>query len=150
MTVVCSGCKSILDMGATLEVLETYGVPVVGFRTDVLPAFYSRDSDHRLEHRADSPGQVARIVRQQRLLGIGSGLVVANPVPEAEALSRSEIGDVIEAAVAEADASGLRGKDVTPFLLARVVELAGPRALAADMARVRDNARVAAEIAQEI
>ena len=150
VTVVSAGFKSILDLDLTMEYLETHGVPVVGYGTTTLPAFYTRDSDLTLDHAVDGPGAVADIIRLRRSLGLNGGMVVANPIPEADAMDRAEIDAAIDQAVAEADEQGIAGKDVTPYLLGRIVELTGERSLAANVALVRNNARVAAGIANAL
>lgn len=146
VAVVCAGAKSILDIPRTLEVLETRGVPVIGYGTDAFPAFWARDSGEKASHRADGPEQVARILGVQFALNMG-GVLIANPIPEAAAMESSEISGFIETALAEAKSSGVRGKAVTPFLLGRIVALSGGRSLAANIALVENNARVAAAIA---
>ena len=150
VAVVCAGAKSILDIPKTLEVLETQGVPVVGFGTDRFPAFYARDSGERLEHRFDSPADLAALIAAHRRLDLPGGIVIANPVPEADALPADEMDRIIRAAVAEARAQGISKKDVTPFLLGRLVELTGGRSLAANIALIRNNARLAARIAVDL
>ena len=150
VTVVSAGFKSILDLDLTMEYLETHGVPVVGYGTTTLPAFYTPDSDLSLDHAVDSPEAVAQIIGLRRSLGLGGGMVVANPIPEADAMDRAEIDAAIDQAVAEADQQGITGKDVTPYLLGRIVELTGRRSLAANVALVRNNARVAAGIASAL
>jgi pseudouridine-5'-phosphate glycosidase len=147
VTVVCAGIKSMLDVELTLEYLETHSVPVVGYGTDTLPAFYCRTSDFPVSHRVDSAAAVAEVMRHQRALGLPGGLVVANPVPAAAAMPREEIDAAITTALDEVAAAGVVGKAVTPFLLARVAELTGARSLDANIALVLDNARVASEIA---
>ena len=150
VTVVSAGFKSILDLDLTMEYLETHGVPVVGYGTTTLPAFYTRESDIELDHSVETPEAVAQIVGLRRRLGLAGGVVVANPIPTADAMDRTEIDAAIAEAVAEADAQGITGKDVTPYLLGRIVELTGERSLAANVALVRDNARVAAGIAKAL
>ncbi len=150
VAVVCAGAKSILDIPKTLEVLETQGVPVVGFGTDSFPAFYARDSGERLEHRFDTPAALAALIAAHRALGVPGGILIANPVPEADALPAAEMEEVISRATAEAAAQGVSAKAVTPFLLARIVELTGGRSLAANVALIRNNARLAARIAVEL
>lgn len=145
--VVCSGAKAILDLPATLEWLETWGVPVVGFRTDELPAFYSRESGLGLEGRADSPEEAASIAQALWDQGFSSGMLLCVPAPEDAALPAAEVEGAIEQAVREAGAQGVRGKSVTPFLLARVAALTSGRARAANLALLRNNARVAGEVA---
>jgi pseudouridine-5'-phosphate glycosidase len=147
VAVVCAGCKSILDIGKTLEVLETLGVPVVGYGTHRFPAFYAQDSGFPLEHRCDSPAEVAAVFRAQRAMGLPGGLLVANPVPEADAVAADEIEAVIAQAVAEAETRGIAGKAATPFLLDRVKTLSQGRSLAANVALIGHNARLAAAIA---
>lgn len=150
VTVVSAGFKSILDLDLTTEYLETHGVPVVGYGTSTLPAFYTRESDIELDHAVQGPDEVADIVRLRRALGLGGGVVVANPIPEADAMDRSEIDAAIDQAIMEATEQGISGKDVTPYLLERIVELTGERSLTANVALVRNNARVAAGIANAL
>jgi pseudouridine-5'-phosphate glycosidase len=149
VAVVCAGAKSILDLGLTLEYLETKGVPVIGWRTDEFPAFYTSESGLRLEERADDAATIARRAKAKWELGLGGGIVVANPVPKEFSMERQAIGAAIEAALAEAAAAGVKGKDVTPFLLAKVKELTGGESLEANIALVLNNARLAAAIALE-
>ncbi len=144
VTVVSAGAKSILDLPRTLEVLETRGVPVVGFGTDEFPAFFSRSSGLPVDARVDTPEELAAVLRAHRRLGMRGGVLVANPVPAADALAPEEIDAVVDRAVAEAERAGVGRRELTPYLLARVVELTGGRSLAANVALVRDNARVAA------
>jgi pseudouridine-5'-phosphate glycosidase len=145
VTVVCAGVKSILDIGATLEYLETHGVPVVGYRTNTMPAFYAADSGFRIDHRLDQPEEVARIMEIRRQLGLGGGMVVANPIAADQAMDPATIESVIERALE--DAQGVSGQDTTPFLLGRVAELTGFDSLTANVALVRSNATLAAAIA---
>ena len=147
VTVVCAGAKSILDIPKTLEVLETRGVPVLGYRTQAFPAFFTRDSGARLDFSCESPAEIAEVIATHRALGFRSGILVANPIPEAAALDPALIEGRIAAALAEAGAKGIAGKAVTPYLLGRVLELTEGRSLAANIALVRNNARLAAEIA---
>lgn len=148
VAVVCAGAKSILDLGLTLEYLETHGVPVIGYRTDVLPAFYTRESDFGVDLRLDEPGEIADVMHAKWRLGLGGGLVIANPAPPDHALPREAVDGAIAQALAEATAQGVSGKAITPFLLARITALTGGRSLAANVALVKDNARLAARIAQ--
>ncbi len=150
VAVVCAGAKSILDIQKTLEVLETQGVAVVGYGTDHFPAFYARSSGQRLEHRFDSPADLAALLATHASLDLPGGILIANPVPEADALPAEEIEAIIARAVAEAAAQGVAKKAVTPFLLARIVELTGGRSLAANIALIRNNARLAARVAVEL
>jgi pseudouridylate synthase len=147
VAVVCAGAKSILDLGLTLEVLETQGVPVIGYRTDRFPAFFTRDSGHPVDLRLDAPEAVARALSTQWALGYPGGAVVANPIPEAAAMAREEIDGVIARALSEAEAQGVAGKAVTPFLLDRIKQLTGGRSLAANVALVKHNAEVGAQVA---
>ncbi|HEX6362057.1 MAG TPA: pseudouridine-5'-phosphate glycosidase [Albitalea sp.] len=147
VAVVCAGAKSILDLRLTLEYLETHGVPVIGYRTDRLPAFFTRDSDCAVDVRLDEPRDVARVMQAQWDLGFTAGLVVANPVPEPHALPREAVERAIAEALIDAQAQGIAGKAVTPFLLARVNALTGGDSLRANIALVLDNARLAAAVA---
>ncbi len=147
VAVVSAGVKSILDIPKTLEYLETRGVPVIGYRTRAFPAFFARDSGQRLDHAFDSPAEIAAVIEMQRRLGLSCGMLICNPVPEAEALPGAEIEAAIIAACGEAEARGITGQAATPFLLARLVEATGGRTLRANQALVLSNARLAAEIA---
>jgi pseudouridylate synthase len=149
VAVVCAGAKSILDLPKTLEYLETKGVPVIGFGTSEFPAFYTSRSGLGLVDRADSPAEAARILEAKWGLGLGGGAVVANPVPEAYSMEPGLIGAAIEAALEAAAAAGVKGKDVTPFLLAKVKELTGGESLETNIALVLNNAALAARIAVE-
>jgi pseudouridylate synthase len=145
--VVCAGVKSILDIPKTLEFLETQRVPVISFGTDEFPAFYTRVSGERADHRFDTPEEIARAILLHRGLGAGTGLLITNPIPEKDALDPSLIDTVIAKAIAEAGQRGIAGKALTPFLLARINELSQGRSLAANIALVRNNAVLAARIA---
>ncbi|MGL4175120.1 MAG: pseudouridine-5'-phosphate glycosidase [Dermatophilaceae bacterium] len=147
VAVVSAGVKSILDIGRTVEVLETLGVPVVGYGTDEFPSFFSRSSGVPVPMRLDRPDDVARLMRATWDLGLGCGISIANPVPVEQEMPRAEIDGVIERALADADARGIRGKDVTPYLLGRLVELSGGRSLETNLALVRHNARVGTAVA---
>jgi pseudouridine-5'-phosphate glycosidase len=149
VAVVCAGAKSILDIAKTLEFLESQGVPVIGYRCDEFPAFYARSSGVRLDHRCDGAHDLARMVRLQQEIGPG-GLLIANPIPESHALDPVAIEARINEAVLEAKAQGVGQKEVTPFLLRRVVELTEGRSLEANMALVKNNAVVAAQVAVEL
>ncbi|HEY4198959.1 MAG TPA: pseudouridine-5'-phosphate glycosidase [Devosiaceae bacterium] len=146
VTVVCAGAKSILDIGKTLEVLETNGVPVLGFRTDAFPAFWTRDSGHPVDHRFDSIEDIARTIMLQADLGMG-GVLVANPIPEGDALEAGGIEARIGEAIRGAEAEGVSRKALTPFLLRRIFELTEGKSLVANIALVEHNAAVAAQIA---
>lgn len=147
VTVVCAGAKSILDIPKTLEVLETRGVPVLGFRTHAFPAFFTRDSGERLDFSCDTPEEIAAVIATHRALGFQSGLLVANPIPEADALDAAALDGRISRALADAEARGVARKEVTPYLLGRVLELTEGRSLEANVALVRNNAALAARIA---
>jgi pseudouridylate synthase len=149
VAVVCAGAKSILDIGKTLEFLETQGVAVVGYRTDEFPAFYARSSGFRLEHRCDGLHDLARTIRLQREIGPG-GLLIANPIPQDHALEEAAIEARIAEAVAEAKTQGVGKKEATPFLLKRVVELSGGQSLEANVALIKNNAMLAAQAAVEL
>lgn len=147
VTVVCAGAKSILDLPLTLEVLETQGVPVLGYGTDTLPAFYSRSSGLPVDQRVDTPQEVAAIAAARDALGLDHGTLVAVPVPEADELPVSEAESAIAQATQEADDQGITGKDITPFVLGRVLELTGGKSQRANIAALLNNARTGAQIA---
>lgn len=146
VAVVCAGAKSILDIPKTLEVLETRGVPVVGYRTNDFPAFWARSSGSRVDRRYDTPGDLAALIEVQLALGLG-GVLIANPIPEADALDAAEMEAWIDAAIRGAEQEGVARSGLTPFLLRRILELTGGRSLTANIALVKNNARVAAETA---
>ena len=148
--VVCAGAKSILDLGLTLEYLETKGVPVIGFGTEELPAFYTRKSGFGVDYRVDSPEELAAIYAAQRELGYRGGMLVTNPIPEEYAMDKEVIDAAIERALEEAKEQHIHGKETTPFLLARVVELTGGESLESNIQLVLNNARVAALTAAEL
>ena len=147
VAVVTAGAKAILDLALTLEMLETLGVPVVGFGTDEFPAFYSRASGHAVPMRCDSAAEVAAMMRVKWEMGLAGGIVVANPIPAASEIAASEIAPVIAEAVSKAERQGIRGKAVTPFLLGEIAGVTQGRSLTANIALVKNNARLAAEIA---
>ena len=147
--VVCAGAKSILDLGLTLEYLETKGVPVVGYGTDELPAFYTRHSGFGVDYRADSPEELAAMFKAQRDLGLKGGMLVTNPIPEEYSMDKAVIDAAIDQAIKEASEKGIKGKETTPFLLAKVVELTGGDSLDSNIALVLNNARLAAKTADE-
>jgi pseudouridine-5'-phosphate glycosidase len=149
VAVVCAGAKSILDIAKTLEFLETQGVAIVGYRCDEFPAFYSRSSGFKLEHRCDGLRDLARMIRLQHDIGPG-GLLVANPIPQDQALEQAAVEERIAEAVAEARAQGVGKKEATPFLLKRVVELTEGKSLEANIALIRNNAMLAAQAAVEL
>jgi pseudouridine-5'-phosphate glycosidase len=147
VAVVCAGVKSILDIGLTLEYLETHGVPVVSVGQEAFPAFFTRDSGFRADFQLDTPEEQARFIRTKWQLGLDGGVVVSNPVPEAAAMRNEEIDAIIAQALREAGEQGVKGKSVTPFLLARIKELTGGRSLATNIALVKHNALVGARLA---
>jgi pseudouridine-5'-phosphate glycosidase len=149
VAVVCAGAKSILDLPKTLEYLETKGVPVIGWRTDEFPAFYNPHSGLKLEERADEAADIARRLKAKWGMGLGGGVVIANPIPESEAMPKGEIDTAIEEALRQANAKGVKGKEVTPFLLAKVKELTSGESLESNIALVLNNARLASAIAVE-
>jgi pseudouridylate synthase len=150
VTVVCAGAKSLLDLPLTLEQLETRGVPIIGYGTDELPAFYSSTSDLPVDVRADTPEEVAAIVRARRALGLSGGELVAVPVPAADELPRAEAEAAIAEATKLADESGVTGAAITPLVLAKIAELTGGRSKRANVALLLNNARVAAHIAHAL
>ncbi len=145
--VICAGAKAILDLGLTLEYLETKGVPVCGYGTDELPAFYTRTSGFGVDFRVDSPEELAAAFAAERALGYRGGMLCTNPIPEAYSMPVDVINNAIDQAVAESREQGVKGKAVTPFLLARVVELTGGDSLEANIALVLNNAQLAAKTA---
>ena len=147
--VVCAGAKSILDLGLTLEYLETKGVPVIGYGTEELPAFYTRSSGFRVDYRVDTPAQLAALFRAQQALGLKGGILVTNPIPEEYAMPPEVINAAIDRAIAECGEKGIHGKQTTPFLLARVAELTGGDSLASNIRLVYNNAKLAALTAVE-
>lgn len=149
VAVVCAGAKSILDIPKTLEYLESHGVPVIGYRCDEFPAFYARSSGVKLDHRCEGLHDLASMIRLQCEIGPG-GLLIANPIPDAHALDAGQMEARIEEAVREAKAKGIGQKEVTPFLLRRLVEMTGGRSLAANMALVEANAALAGQVAVEL
>ena len=149
VAVVSAGVKSILDIGLTLEALETLGVPVVVYGSDEFPSFYSRSSGHPAPMRVDSPAEVAAVMAAKWSLGLPGGLIVAHPIPESDEIPAEQIAGIIDQALDDMDARGIRGKDTTPYLLRRIVEITGGTSLAANIALVRANARLGATIATE-
>jgi pseudouridylate synthase len=147
VALVTAGAKAILDLALTLEILETQGVAVIGYQTDEFPAFYSRQSGHKLTQRADNPEQIASLLLSKRKIGIKNGIVVANPIPLEDEIPSATISPFIDRAIAEAAANGIIGKDVTPYLLKRIAEITEGKSLKANIALVMNNAKLAAEIA---
>ena len=146
VAVVCAGAKAILDLPKTLEVLETKGVPVIGYGTDDFPAFWTRSSGLKADRRIDTAAEVAEFLQTQFSLGLG-GVLIGNPIPQADAMEPAYISKMIEQALADAAASGISGKATTPYLLKRIFELTEGKSLVSNIALVKNNARVAAEIA---
>jgi pseudouridylate synthase len=149
VAVISAGVKSILDIGLTLETMETLGVPVIAYGADEFPAFYSRHSGFAAPMRADSPAELAKIMRTKWDLGIRGGLDIANPIPEADEIPADHINTIIEQALRDMDAKGIKGKEATPYLLGRIVEITGGESLRANIALVKNNARLGAAIARE-
>ena len=148
--VVCAGAKSILDLGLTLEYLETHGVPVIGYGTDELPAFYTRKSGFGVDYRMDSPAELAKTFHVQQELGLKGGMLVTNPIPEEYSMDPAVINGAIDQAIAEAKEQGIHGKATTPFLLAKVKELTGGDSLDSNIQLVYNNAALAAKTACEL
>ena len=148
--VVCAGAKSILDLGLTLEYLETKGVPVIGYGTSELPAFYTRTSGFGVDYRLDTPGEIAAAFRAKLEMGLGGGMLVTNPIPEQYSMDPDVINKAIDAAVAEANAKGIRGKQTTPFLLAKIKDITGGDSLASNIRLVYNNAALAAQVARAL
>jgi len=147
VAVVCAGAKAILDLKLTLEYLETQGVPVLGFGTEELPAFYTPHSGLKVDYRVDTPQEIAAAIRAQREMGYPGGMLITNPIPEQYAMPKEAIDAAIEQALREADAQGIHGKEITPFLLARVCELTGGESLASNIQLVLNNVRLASKVA---
>ena len=148
VTVVCAGCKSILDIGLTLEYLETFGVPVLGYKTEKMPAFFTRESEFNLDYRVDSPEEIANTAKTKWNLGIKGGIVVANPVPVEHAMDEDVINAAIDKAIIESKEQGIHGKEATPFLLSKVLEVTEGKSLEANIALVKNNCKLGAEIAK--
>ena len=148
--VVCAGAKSILDLGLTLEYLETHGVPVIGYGTEELPAFYTRKSGFGVDYRIDSPAELAAAFKASQDMGLKGGMLVTNPIPEEFSMDPAVINKAIDEAVAEARAQGIHGKETTPFLLARIKDITGGDSLDSNIQLVFNNARLAAKTAAEL
>lgn len=150
VAVVCAGVKSILDIGRTLEYLETKGVPVVGYQTDNLPAFYSRDSGFPVDYRVDTAEEIAAAIKAKWAMKLNGGLLIGVPLPEEHAMPKEEIDSVILDAIAEMQQQGISGKETTPYLLGSIVERTGGKSLDTNIQLILNNARVAAEIAAQM
>ena len=148
ITVICAGAKSILDLGLTMEYLETKGVEVIGYQTDQLPAFYSRTSGFKVNYRLDKPEEIASLMQAKWGLGLKGGIVVANPIPEAFSMDHNIINEAIDQALIEANEKGVRGQDVTPFLLSKIKDITGGDSLESNIELVYNNAKLAAQIAR--
>ncbi len=146
IAVVSAGVKSILDIGLTLEYLETIGVPVIGYRTDEFPAFYTRQSGYKVNYRLDSPEEIAEAIKVKRELGLNGGVIIANPVPEEFSMDKKIIDNAIEASLKKADENNIKGKEVTPFLLSEIKNITGGTSLESNIQLVMNNAKLAAEI----
>lgn len=150
VNVVCAGAKAILDLGKTLEYLETFGVPVLGYKTKTLPAFYSRESDFEVDYRMDSASEIADMIYTKDQLGLKGGVLITNPIPEQHEFKKELIDEYIEEALRQADEQGISGKDTTPFLLAKIKELTKGKSLESNIELVFNNARLGSEIAVEL
>jgi pseudouridine-5'-phosphate glycosidase len=148
VTVICAGAKSILDLGKTLEYLETRGVPVIGYQTNVLPAFYTRESDFYVDFRYDTPESIAEFLKTKDSLGLHGGTLICNPIPQEMSFPRHLIDEAIESALIEMNQLGIKGKETTPFLLKRIVDITGGKSLLANIALVYNNCALAADIAK--
>jgi pseudouridine-5'-phosphate glycosidase len=149
VTVICAGAKAILDLPKTMEVLETKGVPVLGYQTEELPAFYTRTSGLKVDHKVDTPKEAADIIRAKRDLGLDGGVLITNPIPEEDSMPADAINSVIDKALVEMDEKGIKGKECTPFLLAKIAEITGGDSLNSNIRLVFNNAAVGTEIAKE-
>lgn len=150
VAVVSAGVKSILDLGLTLEYLETLGVPVIGFGTDEFPAFYTRVSGYKVNYRLDTPEEIAAMINVKKELGLKGGMIIANPVPEEYSMNKEVIDKAIEEALTKADKDGIKGKDITPFLLAEIQKITDGKSLDTNIKLVINNAKLAAEIAVKL
>ena len=148
--VVCAGCKSILDIGLTLEYLETHGVPVIGMGTEDFPAFYTSKSGFKVDYKAENPEELAKLYKASRDLGLKGGILVGNPIPDEYSMDPDVINPAIDKAIEECNALGIKGKETTPFLLAKVKELTGGDSLDSNIQLVFNNAKVAAQTAVEL
>ncbi len=150
VTVVCAGAKAILDLPLTLEYLETFGVPVLGYKTDELPAFYTRTSGLKVDQRVETPKEIADIIKMKRAMALKGGVLVTNPIPEEYSYDPKKINEAIEEALKDADRDDIKGKDTTPYLLAKITEITGGGSLDANIELVYNNAHLGAKIAKEL
>ncbi len=148
--VICAGAKSILDLGLTLEYLETHGVPVIGYGTEELPAFYTRKSGFKVDYELDTPAELAKAFHVKQEMGLGGGMLVTNPIPEEYSMDADAINKAIDEAIADAKKQGIHGKETTPFLLAKIKDLTGGDSLNSNIQLVYNNARLAAKTATEL
>lgn len=148
--VICAGAKSILDLGLTLEYLETHGVPVIGYGTEELPAFYTRKSGFKVDYELDTPAELAKAFHVKQEMGLGGGMLVTNPIPEEYSMDADAINKAIDEAIADAKKQGIHGKETTPFLLAKIKDLTGGDSLNSNIQLVYNNARLAAKTAAEL
>lgn len=146
--IVCAGCKSILDIGLTLEYLETKGVPVFGYQTDYMPAFFTRKSEFKVDYNIKNPKEAAEAAKAQWELGLQGGILLTNPIPESDSMDEEKINGAIEKALVEAEEKGIHGKETTPFLLSKVLEVTEGKSLEANITLVKNNARLGAEVAK--
>lgn len=150
VTVVCAGAKSILDLNLTMEYLETKGVAVIGYGTDELPAFFTRESGIKVGYRMDTPIEIAKSMKAKEDMGLEGGMLVTNPIPQEYSMDAKVIGEAIDKAVKEAEDLGVKGKDITPFLLDKIQKITGGDSLASNIQLVLNNARLASQIAVEL
>lgn len=150
IAVVSAGVKSILDIGLTLEYLETQGVPVIGYGTEEFPAFYTRQSGFKVNYKLDTPEQIGSMIKTKWELGLNGGVIVANPIPKEYSMDKTKIDTAIETALKNADAKGIKGKDVTPFLLGEIKNITGGSSLDSNIKLVLNNARLAAQISASL
>lgn len=148
--VICAGAKSILDLGLTLEYLETHGVPVIGYGTEELPAFYTRKSGFKVDYELDTPAELAKAFHVKQEMGLGGGMLVTNPIPEEYSMDADAINKAIDEAIDDAKKQGIHGKETTPFLLAKIKDLTGGDSLNSNIQLVYNNARLAAKTAAEL
>jgi pseudouridine-5'-phosphate glycosidase len=150
VAVVCAGAKSILDLGLTLEYLETQGVPIIGYQTEELPAFYTRESGFKVNYRMDSPSEIAAMLKAKESIGLKGGTVITNPIPTQYAMDKDVIDKAIDHAIDKADRLGIKGKDITPYLLDKIQKITDGKSLEANIQLVYNNAKLGAEIAKEL
>lgn len=150
VAVVCAGIKSILDIGSTLEVLETFSVPVLGFQTNIFPGFYTQDSGFEVEYQVDSARSAAEIINAKKTLDIPGGILIANPIPKEYSMDKAIIDDAINQSLIDAQQKGIKGKNITPYLLSQINEITGKDSLESNIQLILNNAKVGAQIAVEL